>query len=83
VCRSQTCLAIDSFSRQQLSLHALAAECERISRNLLCQWLVLQSKGETQLAPLRALTLVDAKHAALSAISARARLQHETAGSAP
>ena len=70
VCRSQTCSAISRFNSCQLSLHALAVECERISRDLLCQWVVLQLKGELQLGPLRALVLVDARNAALRSIAA-------------
>ena len=70
LCRSQTCVAISKFNSFQLSLEALAAECDRIARDLLRQWLVLQLKGEIQLGPLRALILVDAKHAALSSIAA-------------
>ncbi len=81
ICRSHTCLAIDSFARQQLSLHALAAACERITRDLLCQWVALQCKAEPQLAPLRALLLVDARHAALSAVEAKSIWQQVAAGS--
>jgi hypothetical protein len=63
-------VAISKFNSFQLSLEALAVECDRIARDLLRQWLVLQLKGEIQLGPLRALILVDAKHAALTSIAA-------------
>lgn len=70
VCRSQTCSAISKFNSCQFSLQELAVECERISRDLLCQWVVLQLKGELQLGPLRALILVDARNAALRSLAA-------------
>jgi len=57
-----------------MPLQALAVECERISRDLLRQWLVLQFKGEIQLGPLRALILSDAKNAALSCVAAKCSL---------
>ena len=80
VCRSQTCVAVSKFNRRQLPLQALAVECERISRDLLRQWLVLQFKGEIQLGPLRALILIDAKNAALSCVAAKCSLQDRRGG---
>ena len=68
ICRSHTCAAVHRFNRHELPLQVLAVEFERISRELLCQWLVLQSKREADLGPLRALYLIDAKHAALGAM---------------
>ncbi len=80
VCRAQTCVAVSKFNGRQLSLDALAVECERISRNLLRQWVVLQFKGEIQLGPLRALILVDAKNAALSCLAAKSSLGQRRLG---
>jgi hypothetical protein len=82
ICRSQTCLTIDKFNKRQLSLESLAVECERISRDLLRQWVALQFKGEMQLGPLRALTLFDAKNAALRSIAAKAQLHTAEAADA-
>ena len=74
MCRSATCMAISKFNTCQLSLQALAGECDRICRDLLRQWVVLQFKAEIQLGPLRALLLVNAKHAALTSIAAKSSL---------
>ena len=60
--------------KNDLSLEVLPFECERISRDLLCQWLVLQSKREADLGPLRALYLIDARNAAMASMKAAAQL---------
>jgi hypothetical protein len=59
---------------RELSPQVLPSECERISKDLLCQWLVLQSKREADLGPLRALYLVDARNAAMAAMDAQKKL---------
>ena len=79
VCRSHTCAAVRKFQKRQLSLHVLPSECERISRDLLCQWLVLQSKREADLGPLRALYLVDARNAAMASMRAAAQIEQQAA----
>ena len=76
ICRSQTCILVNKFIRRQLSSQALAEQCDLISRDLLRQWVVLQLKGEILLGPLRALTLVDARNAALCSIAAKSGLQN-------
>jgi hypothetical protein len=68
ICRSHTCTAVHRFNRHELSPQMLAVEFERISRDLLCQWLVLQSKREADLGPLRALYLIDARNAAMGSL---------------
>jgi hypothetical protein len=82
VCRSHTCAAVRKFKKKELSLEALPSECERISRDLLCQWLVLQSKREADLGPLRALYLIDARNAAVASMKAATHVELSTA-SAP
>lgn len=74
MCRSAVCSVINKFNACQLSLESLAGECDRICRDLLRQWVVLQFKAESQLSPLRALLLVNAKHAALTSIAASSSL---------
>jgi hypothetical protein len=75
VCNSKTCAAVYEFMIGKLSPLVLSSECERISRDLLCQWLVLQSKKEAVLGPLRALYLVDARNAAMASQAAQAAAQ--------
>ncbi len=79
VCRSQTCAVVHRFKMRELSPQVLPSECERISRDLLCQWLVLQSKREADLGPLRALYLVDARNAAMAAMKAAAQFDQHAA----
>lgn len=79
VCRSHTCVAVHKFKKRELLLHVLPSECERISRDLLCQWLVLQSKREADLGPLRALYLVDARNAAMASMRAAAQIEQQAA----
>ncbi len=74
VCRSKTCGVVRNFKRGDLSPQDLQSVCERTSRDLLCQWLVLQSKREADLGPLRALYLVDARNAAMAAMEAQKKL---------
>jgi hypothetical protein len=61
---------VHKFKKQLLPQHMLADVFERVSRDLLCQWLVLQSKRESELGPLRALYLIDARNAAISSLRA-------------
>jgi hypothetical protein len=82
VCRSHTCAAVRKFRKKELSLQALPSECERISRDLLCQWLVLQSKREADLGPLRALYLIDARNAAIASMKAALQLEQSAVPSA-
>lgn len=77
VCRSHTCAAVYKFKMRELPLQVLPSECERISRDLLCQWLVLQSKREADLGPLRALYLVDARNAAMASMKAAAQFHQQ------
>jgi hypothetical protein len=79
VCRSHTCAAVHKFMKNELSLEELPSECERISRDLLCQWLVLQSKREADLGPLRALYLIDARNAAMASMKAAAQFAQTAA----
>ena len=79
VCRSHTCVTVHKFMKNDLSLEVLPFECERISRDLLCQWLVLQSKREADLGPLRALYLIDARNAAMASMKAAAQLGQSAA----
>jgi hypothetical protein len=59
---------VHKFKKQLLPQHMLADVFERVSRDL--QWLVLQSKRESELGPLRALYLIDARNAAISSLRA-------------
>jgi hypothetical protein len=83
VCYSKTCAVVYKFKMRELPLQVLSSECERISRDLLCQWLVLQSKKEAVLGPHRALCLVDARNAAMASMKAIAELAKLAASTAP
>lgn len=69
VCKSKSCMVINRFNKQEISIEQLNDKTRDISYDNFIQWLVLQSKRERQLGSLRALLLIDALYASIINIS--------------
>ena len=69
VCKSKSCYIMNRFNKQEISIDQLYDKTRDISYDNFIQWLVLQSKRERQLGPLRALLLIDALYASIINIS--------------
>jgi hypothetical protein len=61
ICHSKACLLTHQYQQGLMSAEELTTTTDRVSRELICQWLVFQSKMEKCLGYRRALLLYDAE----------------------
>lgn len=61
ICEAKACSLTHQYQQGLMSAEEFTATTDRVSRELLCQWLVFQSKMEKCLGYRRALLLYDAE----------------------
>ena len=61
ICHSKACSLTHQYQQGLMSAEELTTTTDRVSRELICQWLVFQSKMEKCLGYRRALLLYDAE----------------------
>ena len=61
ICQSKACSLTHQYQQGLMSAEELTTTTDRVSRELICQWLVLQSRMEKCLGHRRALLLYDAE----------------------
>lgn len=61
ICHSKACSLTHQYQQGLMSAEELTTTTDRVSRELICQWLVFQSKMERCLGYRRALLLYDAE----------------------